>query len=168
MENNKMDRNKIAIALALGLILAACGSDTSSEQSTEDITKDKVDKSTEVAKSEPVAKPTEVTKLVATPNMKVEKIEGQAMEIVKDKLAGWQQGKVQFLNLEGGFYGIITETGQKLLPMNLPAEYRQNGAVVRVKGKVKNVMTIQQWGTPFTISDIELISKGSGSGDNRS
>ena len=44
--------------------------------------------------------------------------------------------------------------------MNMAKEFAQNGAVVRIKGKVKNVMTIQQWGTPFTITEIELISPG--------
>ena len=39
-------------------------------------------------------------------------------------------------------------------------EFAQNGAIVRIKGKVKNVMTIQQWGTPFTITEIELITPG--------
>jgi hypothetical protein len=44
--------------------------------------------------------------------------------------------------------------------MNMAKEFAQNGAIVRVKGKVKDVMTIQQWGTPFTITDIELIKSG--------
>jgi hypothetical protein len=80
---------------------------------------------------------------------------------LKDGFNGWQRGRVQFLNLEGGFYGIITDSGKKLLPMNMTKEFAQNGAIVRVKGKVKDVMTIQQWGTPFTINDIELIKPGS-------
>ena len=44
--------------------------------------------------------------------------------------------------------------------MNMAKEFAQNGAIVRIKGKVKNVMTIQQWGTPFTITEIELITPG--------
>ena len=44
--------------------------------------------------------------------------------------------------------------------MNMKKEFAQNGAIVRIKGKVKNVMTIQQWGTPFTITEIELITPG--------
>jgi hypothetical protein len=79
----------------------------------------------------------------------------------KDGFNGWQRGRVQFLNLEGGFYGIIIDSGKKLLPMNMTKEFAQNWAIVRVKGKVKDVMTIQQWGTPFTITDIELIKPGS-------
>ncbi|MEW6984369.1 hypothetical protein AAD001_17075 [Colwelliaceae bacterium 6471] len=74
----------------------------------------------------------------------------------------WQQGTIRYLNLEGGFYGIITEDGSKLLPMNLKSEYRLDGAVVKVKGQLqKDVLTIQQWGTPFKITEIELLKSGS-------
>jgi hypothetical protein len=99
------------------------------------------------------------TKLVATPTLTDDKMT-EVKQKLKDDFSDWQRGRVQFLNLEGGFYGIITDSGQKILPMNMAKEFAQNGAVVRIKGKVKNVMTIQQWGTPFTITDIELISPG--------
>ncbi|MFT5813841.1 MAG: hypothetical protein ACI9VT_001599 [Psychroserpens sp.] len=64
------------------------------------------------------------------------------------------------LVLVGGFYDIITDSGKKILPMHMAKEFAQNGAIVRIKGKVKNVMTIQQWGTPFPITEIELITPG--------
>jgi len=73
----------------------------------------------------------------------------------------WIKGKVVFLNLEGGFYGIITDDGKHLLPMNLAKEFRQHNVPIKVKGKrLKGVMTIQQWGTPFKIADIELVNSG--------
>ncbi|WP_281559366.1 hypothetical protein [Thalassomonas sp. RHCl1] len=73
----------------------------------------------------------------------------------------WQQGTVKYLTMEGGFYGIVTDEGKKLLPMGLAPEYRQHGAIVKVKGElIKNMMTIQQWGTPFKITEIELIAPG--------
>ncbi len=73
----------------------------------------------------------------------------------------WMQGRVQFLDFEGGFYGIITDDGKKLLPMNLKAEYHQLGAVIQFKGYVmKDVVTIQQWGTPFKIAEIKLLKAG--------
>jgi hypothetical protein len=68
---------------------------------------------------------------------------------------------VQYLNLEGGFFGLVSKEGKHWLPMNLSKEFQQNGAVVMVKGNVvKGVLTIQQWGTPFSITDIELIEAG--------
>jgi hypothetical protein len=68
------------------------------------------------------------------------------------------QGTIQFLNLEGGFYGIVTKKGKKLLPMNLDKAYKTPGAIVEISGHAVNVMTIQQWGTPFQIETITLIS----------
>ncbi len=70
----------------------------------------------------------------------------------------WQQGELVFMQLEGGFYGIISATGEKLLPLNLSEAYYQAGAKVRFKAEKANVETIQQWGTPVTILAIELIA----------
>jgi len=71
------------------------------------------------------------------------------------------QGTVRFMNLEGGFYGIITKDGRRLLPMNLKKELRQDGAIIEFDGEVvKDVMTIQQWGTPFKLEEVVLIKPG--------
>lgn len=73
----------------------------------------------------------------------------------------WQQGKVIYLDFEGGFYGIVTEAGDKYLPMSMPKEFLQNGAIIKFKGKIiKDMMTIRQWGQPFEINDIKLIKAG--------
>jgi hypothetical protein len=71
------------------------------------------------------------------------------------------QGTIKYMAVEGGMYGIITHKGERLLPMNLAKEYRQDGAVIKFSGHyVKDIVTIQQWGKPFTITAIKLISKG--------
>ena len=73
----------------------------------------------------------------------------------------WQQATVKYFNLEGGFYGLITVDGQKYLPMNLDKQLRQDGAIVKIKGElIHDMMTIQQWGTPFKILDFKLIKAG--------
>lgn len=75
----------------------------------------------------------------------------------------WQQVTVKYLAFEGGFYGLISKSGAKILPMNLPAKYKVAGTLLRVKGHAMNdTMTIQQWGQPFKVSDIELIKMGEG------
>lgn len=75
----------------------------------------------------------------------------------------WLQVTVKYLSLEGGFYGLLSEKGDKLLPLNLPEKYRVDGTILRVKGQpIKNMFTIQQWGTPFKVIDIELIKIGIG------
>ncbi len=81
----------------------------------------------------------------------------------------WQKVTVKYFSFEGGFFGLISNNGNKLLPMNLPKEYRVDGTQLRVQGeKAKDVMTIQQWGTPFNLNKIELIKLGSGSKSNNS
>lgn len=68
---------------------------------------------------------------------------------------------IKYMNLEGGFFGLITKEGKHWLPMNLKKEFHQDGAVIKVQGhEIKGMMTIQQWGTPFSITHIELISAG--------
>ena len=60
-----------------------------------------------------------------------------------------------------GFFGLVTKKGTKLLPMNLTKTYHQHGAIVKFRGvMLKEMVTIQQWGTPFKIEDIELIESG--------
>jgi len=80
----------------------------------------------------------------------------------------WQQGTVQYYNLEGGFYGIVTTDGKRILPMNLSKEYKIIGAVIKFRGKALDVKTIQQWGTPFKLTEVQLISAGSAPGGNNS
>ena len=71
------------------------------------------------------------------------------------------RGTVKYIGLEGGFFGIVTDKGQKFLPFGLPKEYLSDGAIIEFSGTVKkDVMTIQQWGTPFSIKQIKLIKAG--------
>jgi hypothetical protein len=68
---------------------------------------------------------------------------------------------VKYMNLEGGFFGLIAKDGTHWLPINLNQTFKQEGAIIKVRGNaVKNMMTIQQWGKPFSITYIELIKAG--------
>ncbi|EKE75174.1 hypothetical protein [Gallaecimonas xiamenensis] len=67
------------------------------------------------------------------------------------------EGKVVFQPMEGGFYGIIDDKGQKWLPLGLPAEMRRAGLRVKVEASKADVMTIQQWGTPIRINSITIL-----------
>ncbi|MBA6263632.1 MAG: hypothetical protein V7780_13305 [Colwellia sp.] len=75
---------------------------------------------------------------------------------------------VKYMNLEGGFFGLVSKEGKHWLPMNLKKEFQQDGAVIKVRGNaLTGMMTIQQWGTPFSITHIELVSAGrKGTADN--
>lgn len=65
---------------------------------------------------------------------------------------------VTFIELEGGFYGLITSAGDKLLPTNLAEEYHKNGTVLSFRtAPVKEMASIQQWGTMVELVDVTLI-----------
>jgi len=84
-----------------------------------------------------------------------------------EQQAQWQSATIKFMEFEGGFFGIVTDDGEKLLPMNLAKEFHQIGAKVKVQGHlITDMMTIQQWGTPFNITKIELIKAGKPKADN--
>jgi hypothetical protein len=156
MDNIMTTNKKILSTLAITFLLSACGSSSNDKAESNQVKTDAaVAQETKDNNTQQ-----EAIKLVATPMNANEELKGHKMNDAKDDLSNWQRGRVQFLNLEGGFYGIITDSGRKILPMNMAQEFAQNGAIVRIKGKVKNVMTIQQWGTPFTITEIELITPG--------
>ena len=75
--------------------------------------------------------------------------------------AMWRKGEVRFFDFEGGFYGLIAENGDKLLPMNLHKDFRQHGAIIEFQGHlIKDMMTIQQWGQVFEITQVKLIKAG--------
>ncbi len=87
-------------------------------------------------------------------NAKAEK-----MTANKDKI--WHQVTVNYYDIEGGFYGLVSKNGEKLLPRNLAKEYQVSGTELKVKGLIiKDMVTIQQWGQVFEITDVELIKLG--------
>ncbi len=164
-------KNKFLLVLATSLLLSACGSGVEEKSKASKQDEAAMESKTEQSTVEPLAakqetNDQEATKLVAKRVKAAEELNDNKMINLNDGMIEWQQGRVQFLNLEGGFYGIITDSGNKILPLNLAKEFAQNGAVVRIKGKVKNVLTIQQWGTPFTITEIELITPGNNQNEN--
>ena len=75
--------------------------------------------------------------------------EGPVQETITDS------GTVTYVDLEGGFYGIVADDGTRYLPQNLPEEFAQDGLEVSFTAKVlEDVATIQQWGTPIEIIEI--------------
>ena len=64
-------------------------------------------------------------------------------------------GTVVYNNLEGGFYGIVTDEGTHYLPLNLPDVFAEDNLVITFMGIVRaDVATIQQWGTPLELTEI--------------
>ncbi len=69
-------------------------------------------------------------------------------------------GTVQYIDLEGGFYGIVADDGTRYLPLNLPGDFSEDGLAIEFTGFVReDVATIQQWGTPLEITEISADGK---------
>jgi hypothetical protein len=67
-------------------------------------------------------------------------------------------GVIKYFNLEGGFYGIVTEDNTGYLPMNLQNEYKVDGLKISFSGTtVEDVMTTQQWGIVIQLKSINQI-----------
>ncbi|MFQ6114636.1 MAG: DUF333 domain-containing protein, partial [bacterium] len=45
-------------------------------------------------------------------------------------------GTVKFIQLEGGFYGIVADNGKNYLPINLAPEFKVDRLRVRFKAKI--------------------------------
>jgi hypothetical protein len=67
-------------------------------------------------------------------------------------------GTITYIDLEGGFYGIIADSGDRYFPINLDQQYKVNNLKVRIEGKIrKDVITTAMWGTPLEILKIERL-----------
>ncbi|NIQ93922.1 MAG: hypothetical protein GWN87_06700, partial [Desulfuromonadales bacterium] len=43
--------------------------------------------------------------------------------------------EVRWVALEGGFFGLIADGGEKFLPLNLPEDFKKKGLKVRIRGE---------------------------------
>ena len=67
-------------------------------------------------------------------------------------------GTVRYIDLEGGFYGLIADDSTHYLPDSLDASFRQDGLRVRFRAQIReDVMTMQMWGRPVRILDIARL-----------
>ena len=67
-------------------------------------------------------------------------------------------GTVRYVSVEGGFYGIIGEGGEKYDPMNLSQEFAVEGLRVKVQAQVmKGVASIRMWGNIIKIIRMEKL-----------
>lgn len=68
-------------------------------------------------------------------------------------------GTVQFIDLEGSFYGIVADDGSRYDPLNLPPEFQEGGLHVRFTARIlKDPATTHMWGTPVEILKIEKLN----------
>lgn len=69
-------------------------------------------------------------------------------------------GKVVYVDLEGGFYGIVADNGQKYKPVNLDEEFKEDGLFIHFKARAaQNQTNIHMWGKLIYILEIEKFEK---------
>ena len=67
-------------------------------------------------------------------------------------------GTIRYIDLEGGFYGIETDDGRRLDPVNLPEEFQQDG--LRIEARVEELrdrVSIRMWGTLVRIVEFRRL-----------
>ncbi|AEE53973.1 MAG TPA: hypothetical protein PLC89_29105 [Haliscomenobacter sp.] len=68
------------------------------------------------------------------------------------------KGKVVYLELEGGIWGIVDDKGRDWMPVNMPFEIMKDGLIVEVEAqKVSDFMSGAMWGTPIEISNFQIL-----------
>jgi len=69
------------------------------------------------------------------------------------------EGTVVWLQLEGGFYGLLTDDGRRYEPLNLPESMRRHNLRVRVRGIPRTQMvSSRMWGEIIEIVDISAAT----------
>jgi hypothetical protein len=67
-------------------------------------------------------------------------------------------GTVRFQEMEGGFWGIIGDDGNKYDPMGLSPEFQKDGLRVRFEATPEtDMMSTHMWGTMINLSHIEVM-----------
>ena len=80
--------------------------------------------------------------------------------VMKDKTMLSDTGVVKYIDLEGGFYGIIADDGERHYPINLGQEYQVDGLSVRYTYRFRHdVASIHMWGKPIEIADIKKLNE---------
>ena len=59
--------------------------------------------------------------------------------------------KATFINLEGGFWGLIDEEGTQYLPVNMHEQLKSENLSFTVRLEPLDVMGMAMWGTPVKI-----------------
>lgn len=68
---------------------------------------------------------------------------------------GLATGMITYVDLEGGFYGIVDEAGNRYLPVNLPPEFKEDELRVSFRAvPVRDQMGVQMWGIPVRLESI--------------
>lgn len=64
-------------------------------------------------------------------------------------------GRIVWVPLEGGFFGLVGDDGRQFEPLNLPEAFRKDGLPVLVTGRLAPpAVSFRMWGQRLTIDAI--------------
>jgi len=70
----------------------------------------------------------------------------------------WQVGTIRFINLEGGFYGLVRDDGTAYLPRNLEEQFKIDGLRVRFTGsELTDWASGYMFGIVFNVDRMEAL-----------
>lgn len=62
------------------------------------------------------------------------------------------KGRVQYIELEMGFWGIVDDEGRQWYPINLPESMQKEGFLINTKAEEDpGFISSQMWGTPVRL-----------------
>ena len=68
-------------------------------------------------------------------------------------------GMITYLEMEGGFFGIKTDSGAHYRPLDLSEKYRRHGLRIRFcLNPVQGSMGFHMWGTPVEVISVEPLA----------
>jgi len=67
-------------------------------------------------------------------------------------------GMIRYMELEGGFYGLIADTGQRYDVFDLAESFQQDSLRVRFGVRIRRgVMSIRMWGQPAEVVEMARL-----------
>ena len=69
-------------------------------------------------------------------------------------------GMIVYVDLEGGFYGIVADDGTRYDPLDLDDAFREDSLRVRFRARRADVMTVRMWGIPVRIEAMTRAPAG--------
>ena len=70
-------------------------------------------------------------------------------------------GTVVFIDLEGGFWGIMADDGHRYDPGKLANDFRKEGLRVQMQGRVRTgAVSLRMWGQPIEVLSIKRLDGG--------
>lgn len=69
------------------------------------------------------------------------------------------KAKVKYIDLSGGFWGLVTADGLHYQPINLDISCQQEDIELEVEGKeLLDTISIFMWGKSFEITSFKILS----------